>query len=74
MPQPVTGVVGSLARWDDERGFGFIQPNEGGPQVFVHVTAFGDRRARPAVGEVLVFDIVTGTDGRRQARRNSYGE
>ena len=64
--------MGSLARWDDERGFGFIQPNEGGPQVFVHVTAFGDRRARPAVGEVLVFDIVTGTDGRRQARRVQY--
>lgn len=60
--------MGSLARWDDERGFGFIQPNDGGQQVFVHVTAFRGLDGRPAAGDVVVFDVVTGQDGRSQAR------
>lgn len=31
---------GRLAAWNDERGFGFITPLEGGHKVFVHSSGF----------------------------------
>lgn len=64
---------GRLIQWNDERGFGFIEPAQGGDKVFVHIRAFAraDREpsARPRVGERLSFEIELDTRGRKQARR-----
>nr|WP_306790191.1 cold shock domain-containing protein [Phycicoccus sp. DTK01] len=35
---PARGGTGVVARYDDERGFGFIAPDAGGPDLFVHVS------------------------------------
>lgn len=63
---------GRLMQWNDERGFGFIEPAQGGAQLFVHVSAFarGDRRAdgRPQMGERVSFEVVVDAQGRKQAR------
>ena len=40
---------GTLTDWDDERGFGFITPTEGGGRVFAHVSEFPHGR-RPVGG------------------------
>lgn len=61
-------IEGTLVKWDDERGFGFIQPVEGGADVFVHVTAFPFGTGRPDVGEQVSFDIESGEKGPRAAR------
>ena len=36
-------IKGILRSWNDERGFGFIAPIQGGQEVFVHIKAFGAR-------------------------------
>lgn len=58
---------GKLAAWNDEKGYGFIKPLDGGPQVFIHIKAFGNRNRRPAVGEVVTYAITKDPLGRLRA-------
>lgn len=60
-------IEGKLEKWNDERGFGFISPAQGGPPVFVHVSAFSGG-TRPALGDQLTFEIEMTEDGRTRAK------
>ena len=60
---------GRLVNWNDTRGFGFISPAEGGPDVFVHASAFLKEGRHIEIGWEYEFDIETGQDGRLQAKR-----
>jgi cold shock CspA family protein len=62
-------LTGTLRSWNDDRGFGFIAPRDGGRELFVHVSAFPRDGARPTVGESLTYDVGSGKDGRPQAVR-----
>lgn len=58
---------GRLIEWNDERGFGFVMPVEGGSKVFVHIKSFVSRSRRPIVNDVLMYDVKTDARGRLQA-------
>jgi cold shock CspA family protein len=58
---------GTLTKWNDERGFGFVTLPSSGTELFVHISAFPKDGTRPRVGEMLAFDIERGTDGRNRA-------
>lgn len=60
-------IDGTLAKWNDQRGFGFIAPANGGPDVFVHISAFPLDGIRPVQGERLSFEIISGEDGTKRA-------
>jgi uncharacterized membrane protein YsdA (DUF1294 family)/cold shock CspA family protein len=56
---------GTLKSWNDDKGFGFIQPEGGGEQLFVHISAMrGD--SRPQVGDAVVY--VPGSDAQGRPR------
>lgn len=61
-------MEGILAKWNDQRRFGFIAPVTGDPEVFVHISAFPLDGIRPVQGERLGFEIITGEDGAKRAR------
>lgn len=42
---PQRGGEGVVARYDADRGFGFITPDDGGPDLFVHVSVVRDGEA-----------------------------
>jgi uncharacterized membrane protein YsdA (DUF1294 family)/cold shock CspA family protein len=63
---------GRLTSWKDDRGFGFITPSHGGNQVFVHVSAFGDRSRRPIGNEVVTYKLKADEQGRPQAHEVSF--
>lgn len=58
---------GTLVKWNEERGFGFVALGQAGEEVFVHISAFPRDGVRPQVGEMVSFDLVPGDGGRRKA-------
>jgi uncharacterized membrane protein YsdA (DUF1294 family)/cold shock CspA family protein len=61
-------LQGRISRWNDSRGFGFIQPAEGGPEVFVHIKAFVPGYPRPLTGQSVSFEVQQ-VEGRLRAQR-----
>ncbi len=49
---------GRVVEWNDERGFGFLLPEDGGRKVFFHITHFPQRRGRPKLGQECLFDTM----------------
>lgn len=60
---------GTLTKWNDERGFGFISPAQGSDELFVHISAFARDGGRPQIGELISFETETGPNGKRRAIR-----
>ena len=56
-----------LRTWNADRGFGFIAPTHGGPELFVHVKAFPQDGTHPSVGERLTYELGRGNDGKPRA-------
>ncbi len=48
---------GELIKWKDDRGFGFIQPAEGGKEVFLHISELRDTTNRPQVGDTIDYHL-----------------
>jgi cold shock CspA family protein len=60
---------GTLTRWNDDRGFGFIKPSGDATDVFVHISAFPRDGRRPQLNELISFEVEAGSDGRSRAVR-----
>lgn len=57
---------GKITSWKDDQGFGFITPNGGGDQVFVHIKAFSNTRRRPVGNEIVTYEL--SVDEKRRPR------
>lgn len=60
-------IRGRIAKWDHEKGFGFIAPRSGGNQVFVHIRALPSGVKRPQVGTAVTYEAVVDAQGRSSA-------
>ncbi len=64
---------GRLKSWNDERGFGFIEPRDGGQDIFVHASALPTRFGRPQPGQSLSFQVELNRDGKKRATNVGVG-
>ena len=56
-------VTGQVVRFDRGRGFGFIAPDSGGDDVFVHANDLDEGGVTVACGTRVEFEIVDGGRG-----------
>jgi CspA family cold shock protein len=66
---PSVEETGTVKWFNPEKGYGFIAPNGGGKDVFVHISAL-DRSGIAALteGQPVVFDAVEGRKGPEAAK------
>lgn len=59
---------GTVKWFNSTKGYGFIQPESGGRDVFVHISAV-ERSGMSGLdeGQKVTFDIESGRDGREAA-------
>jgi len=58
-------LKGTITAWNDEKGFGFITPEDGGKKVFIHATSIVRRQARPQISARVTYEI--GSDDQQRS-------
>jgi cold shock protein len=63
--------TGTVKFYNSQKGFGFIQPDDGGKDVFVHATALERAGMRSLVeGQKISFDVEQDRRSGKQAAAN----
>ncbi|MDK9706272.1 MAG: DUF1294 domain-containing protein [Desulforhopalus sp.] len=60
---------GKIIKWQRGKGFGFIQPVNGKPDIFFHENCFVNQSRDPVVGDEVSFTIATSPEGKPRAER-----
>ena len=63
---------GKITNWKDEQGFGFVSPNGGGKDIFIHVKSFTRSKKRPVGNELVSYEVQTDKNGRLSAQNVLY--
>lgn len=58
---------GRVSHWNEQKGFGFVEPDGSGARAFVHIKDFVNGSCRPEVGDLIVYQIKQQQDGRYRA-------
>ncbi len=65
-------TTGSVKWFNETKGFGFITPDNGGSDVFVHINAIASEGYRTlAEGQKVSFDVEQGKKGPQAANVSS---
>lgn len=64
-------TIGTVKWFNDDKGFGFITPNDGSTDVFVHFSAISSEGFRSlAEGQVIQFNVESGSKGPQASNVN----
>ena len=61
-------IEGTIKSWNEERAFGFIEPTQGGQEIFVHLSAFPARSGRPNLHQRVSFEVGLNAEGKKRAK------
>jgi uncharacterized membrane protein YsdA (DUF1294 family)/cold shock CspA family protein len=58
---------GIIKSWKGDKGFGFIQPNGGGKDIFIHIRDLKHSNYQPQQGDNVCFRVVADKGGKMRA-------
>lgn len=58
---------GTIVKWNDDKGYGFILPQNSKQHIFVHIKSFVNRSSRPSINQSVVYTISENKDGKQSA-------
>jgi cold shock CspA family protein len=58
---------GILKRWIDDKGYGSIAPDDGGDDVFFHISSLRGAIRRPVESDIVYFDVIIDLTGQKRA-------
>ena len=58
---------GKIINWNDDKGFGFVEPNGGGTRSFVHIKSFNKLSRRPLDGDLIIYEQIKEKNGKHKA-------
>lgn len=61
-------MKGKISQWKDEKGFGFIQPDDGSEKLFFHISSVKNNARIPQVGDSVLYDSMRDAQQRLKAR------
>ena len=61
-------MKGKVCQWQDEKGFGFIQPENGSEKLFFHISSIKTAARRPEVGDSVLYDPTRDSQNRLRAK------
>lgn len=61
-------VTGRVVRFDELRGYGFVSPDSGGEDVFIHVNDLTFDKRHVAQGTLVEFEVEEGDRGLKASR------
>jgi CspA family cold shock protein len=65
-------IEGTVKFFNSTKGFGFIQPNDGSKDAFVHISAVEQAGLSGlAEGQKVSYELATGRDGKASATKLS---
>lgn len=60
-------LAGRISGWNEDKGYGFVVPHDGGVRAFVHIKAFQFGSRRPVDGDLISYSTSKDDRGRTNA-------
>jgi cold shock CspA family protein len=67
-------MKGKVSLWKDDKGFGFIQPDDGSEKLFFHVSNVKTDARRPQVGDSVLYESTRDSQQRLKAKTSHLTE